>query len=160
MNNHANIIQINGSDIHLQALMLAVLVFVMAIVMVLSNIVYIATYINYKGEFWRLIRLTKFFLVLFFFPRFAFTGPMEVINYYFLSLAAADLLNGMLIVPLSVYPALTGHWIYGDIVCRVTGYLEVTLWSISVYTFMWISVDRYLAVRKPLRYETVQTKTR
>lgn len=24
---------------------------------------------------------------------------------------------------------------------------------------MWISVDRYLAVRKPLRYETVQTKT-
>lgn len=29
----------------------------------------------------------------------------------------------------------------------------------QVYTFMWISVDRYLAVRKPLRYETVQTKT-
>ena len=25
---------------------------------------------------------------------------------------------------------------------------------------MWISVDRYLAVRKPLRYETVQTRTR
>lgn len=25
---------------------------------------------------------------------------------------------------------------------------------------MWMSVDRYLAVRKPLRYETVQTKTR
>lgn len=25
---------------------------------------------------------------------------------------------------------------------------------------MWISVDRYLAVRKPLRYETIQTKTR
>lgn len=28
-----------------------------------------------------------------------------------------------------------------------------------MYTFMWISVDRYLAVRKPLRYETVQTRT-
>lgn len=25
---------------------------------------------------------------------------------------------------------------------------------------MWISVDRYLAARKPLRYETIQTKTR
>lgn len=25
---------------------------------------------------------------------------------------------------------------------------------------MWMSVDRYLAVRKPLRYDTVQTKTR
>jgi hypothetical protein len=31
---------------------------------------------------------------------------------------------------------------------------------LQVYTFMWISVDRYLAVRKPLRYETVQTRTR
>ena len=89
-----------------------------------------------------------------------FIGPTEVINYYFLSLSAADLLCGMFIVPLSVYPALTGHWIYGDTVCRLMGYLEVTLWSISVFTFMWISVDRYLAVRKPLRYETVQTKTR
>jgi hypothetical protein len=32
--------------------------------------------------------------------------------------------------------------------------------SLQIYTFMWISVDRYLAVRKPLRYETVQTRTR
>lgn len=37
---------------------------------------------------------------------------------------------------------------------------QVTLWAVTVYTFMWISVDRYLAVRKPLRYETLQTKTR
>lgn len=87
-------------------------------------------------------------------------GPSEVINHYLLSLATADLLCGLLIVPLSVYPALTGEWLYGDIACRLVGYLEVTLWSVSVYTFMWISVDRYLAVRKPLRYETVQTKTR
>lgn len=87
-------------------------------------------------------------------------GPSEVINHYLLSLATADLLCGLLIVPLSVYPALTGEWWYGDLACRFVGYLEVTLWSVTVYTFMWISVDRYLAVRKPLRYETVQTKTR
>lgn len=83
-----------------------------------------------------------------------------MINHYLLSLATADLLCGLAIVPLSVYPALTGEWLYGDIPCRIVGYLAVTLWSVSVYTFMWISVDRYLAVRKPLRYETVQTKTR
>lgn len=87
-------------------------------------------------------------------------GPTEVINCYLLSLAFVDLLCGLVIVPLSVYPALTGSWLYGDLACRFVGYLEVTLWSITVYTFMWISVDRYLAVRKPLRYETVQTKTR
>jgi len=51
------------------------------------------------------------------------------------------------VVPLSVYPALVRRWVYGDIVCRLVGYLEVTLWAVSVYTFMWISVDRYLAIR-------------
>lgn len=75
------------------------------------------------------------------------TGPSEVINYYLLSLASADLLCGLLVVPLSVYPALVRRWVYGDIVCRLVGYLEVTLWAVSVYTFMWISVDRYLAIR-------------
>ncbi|KAF9811659.1 hypothetical protein SFRURICE_011022 [Spodoptera frugiperda] len=84
----------------------------------------------------------------------------EVINYYLLSLAVADLLIGVFVVPLSVYPAITGRWMFGDLMCRLAGYVEVTLWSVSVYTFMWISVDRYLAVRKPLRYETVQTRTR
>ncbi|XP_022223383.1 beta-2 adrenergic receptor isoform X2 [Drosophila obscura] len=118
-----------------EALTKAVLISILGVAIVLSNLLIIATYANFKG-------------------------PTEVINYYLLSLAIADLLCGLLVVPFSVYPALTGEWMYGDILCRFTGYLEVTLWAVSVYTFMWISVDRYLAVRKPLRYETVQTKTR
>ena len=79
--------------------------------------------------------------------KISIAGPTEVINYYLLSLASADLLCGLLVVPLSVYPALVRRWVYGDIVCRLVGYLEVTLWAVSVYTFMWISVDRYLAIR-------------
>lgn len=101
----------------------------------------------------------KLIFICFTFP-YPTVGPTEIINHYLLSLAVADLLCGLLIVPLSVYPTLTGRWEYGDFACRFVGYLEVTLWSVTVYTFMWISVDRYLAVRKPLRYETVQTKTR
>lgn len=89
-----------------------------------------------------------------------FLGPTEVINCYLLSLAVADLLCGLFVIPFSVYPAVVKSWVYGDVVCRVVGYLEVTLLAVTVYTFMWISVDRYLAVRKPLRYETLQTKTR
>lgn len=80
------------------------------------------------------------------------SGAGDVINCYLLSLAVADLLIGLCVVPLSVYPALIQRWVYGDLVCRLVGYLEVTLWAVSVYTFMWISVDRYLAVRKPLRW--------
>lgn len=126
-------LQVYGST--LEALTQAALIFILGVAIVASNLIIIATYLNFRG-------------------------PTEVINYYLLSLAVADLLCGLMIVPLSVYPALTGQWMYGEVLCRLVGYLEVTLWSVTIYTFMWISVDRYLAVKKPLRYETVQTKTR
>ncbi|CAH1101505.1 unnamed protein product [Psylliodes chrysocephalus] len=119
----------------LRSLAQAGIIFVMALAIIITNVLIIATLINFRG-------------------------PSEVINYYLLSLAVADLLCGLLVVPLSVYPAVVSEWVYGDIICRVIGYLEVTLWAVTVYTFMWISVDRYLSVRKPLRYETLQTKTR
>ncbi|XP_075229336.1 G-protein coupled receptor DopEcR [Lycorma delicatula] len=126
----------HGEDVFtLEALTQAAIIFTMAVAIILANVLIIATFINARG-------------------------PGEVINCYLLSLAVADLLCGLLVVPLSVYPALVQQWVYGDLVCRLVGYLEVTLWAVTVYTFMWISVDRYLAVRKPLRYETVQTKTR
>ncbi|KAK5639940.1 hypothetical protein RI129_010751 [Pyrocoelia pectoralis] len=119
----------------LESLTQAGIIFIMGIAIIVTNVLIIATFLNFRGH-------------------------AEVINCYLLSLAVADLLCGLLVVPLSVYPALVERWVYGDILCSLVGYLEVTLWAVTVYTFMWISVDRYLAVRKPLRYETIQTKTR
>ncbi|KPI99175.1 putative G-protein coupled receptor 52 [Papilio xuthus] len=115
----------------LESLTQAAVIAVVGIAIVISNLLIIAAFLNFKGL------------------------AHEVINYYLLSLAVADLLCGLLVVPLSVHAAAVGRWVFGGLVCRLTGYIEVTLWSVSVYTFMWISVDRYLAVRKPLRYETV-----
>ncbi|XP_065213002.1 beta-2 adrenergic receptor [Planococcus citri] len=89
-----------------------------------------------------------------------FRGTGNVLNIYILSLSIADLVCGLLVVPLSVYPALVRQWVYGDLMCRVVGYTESIVWIVSAYTLMWISVDRYIAIRKPLRYDTVQTKTR
>lgn len=39
---------------------------------------------------------------------FTYVGPQEVINIYLLSLAFADLIAGLVIVPVSIYPALQG----------------------------------------------------
>lgn len=147
----------------LEAFTQAALILALAVAIVAANVILIAAIVNYRGEHKRTKSRPIYSVSLYiriFFSFFSSVGPSEVINHYLLSLATADLLCGLLIVPLSVYPALTGEWLYGNIACRLVGYLEVTLWSVSVYTFMWISVDRYLAVRKPLRYETVQTKTR
>lgn len=120
---------------------------------ILLNYIFLYSIYIYTQKKLNIICINNVFL-------FDLPGPSEVINYYLLSLAVADLLCGLLVVPLSVYPAVVSEWVYGDIICRVIGYLEVTLWAVTVYTFMWISVDRYLSVRKPLRYETLQTKTR
>ncbi|XP_015363952.1 PREDICTED: tyramine receptor 1-like [Diuraphis noxia] len=107
----------------------------MAVAIILLNILIIATFTNIRGG-------------------------GEVMNVYLVSLALADLLYGVLVVPFSVYPALVQQWVYGKIACRIIGYIEVALWTVSAYTLMWISVDRYIAVRKPVRYFTVQTRTR
>ncbi|XP_046387358.1 G-protein coupled receptor 52 isoform X1 [Ischnura elegans] len=131
----------SGIPFTLEALTQACIIFVMGVAIIVSNVLIIASLLTHHGRGSRL-------------------GQKEAINYYLLSLAVADLLIGVLVVPLSVYPAIAQQWVYGDVVCRLAGYVEVTLWSVSMYTFMWISVDRYLAIRKPLRYETVQTKTR
>ena len=71
--------------------------------------------------------------------------------YYLMSLGVADLVAGVVVVPLSVYPALVQKWVYGNTICDLAVYLEITLWFAQLCTFMWISVDRYLAIRKPLR---------
>lgn len=56
---------------------------------------------------------------------FMLAGPQEVINTYLLSIASADLICGLLVVPLSVYPAMVQAWVYGEIICRIVGYIEV-----------------------------------
>ena len=81
-------------------------------------------------------------------------------NIYILSLSVADLLCGILVIPLSVYPALVREWVYGEFMCRLVGYTQSIVWIVTAYTLMWISVDRYIAIRRPSRYDTVQTKTR
>ncbi|XP_047115865.1 G-protein coupled receptor 52-like [Schistocerca piceifrons] len=118
----------------LEALVITVIIFMACVAIIMANLIIIATFLNFRG-------------------------PAEVINIYLLSLAVADLLLGLLVVPLSVYAAMVQQWVYGDLVCRLVGYVEVTLWSVSVFTFMWMSVDRYLAVQRPLRYDTVQKHT-
>lgn len=53
-----------------------------------------------------------------------------MINIYILSIATADLICGLFVVPLSVYPAMVQRWIYGDIICMLAGYVEVCCDSI------------------------------
>ncbi|ETN75934.1 hypothetical protein NECAME_12033 [Necator americanus] len=51
-------------------------------------------------------------------------------------------------------------WIFGRFLCRVWVAADVTFCTCSVVTICVISVDRYLAVTRPLRYKSLVTKTK
>ncbi|XP_036292114.1 D(4) dopamine receptor isoform X2 [Pipistrellus kuhlii] len=74
-------------------------------------------------------------------------------NYFVLSLAAADLLLALLVLPLFVYSeAQGGVWLLGPRLCDALMAMDVMLCTASIFNLCAISVDRFVAVARPLRY--------
>ncbi len=74
-----------------------------------------------------------------------------------MSLSAADLGIG-LISALSVPPVILGYWPYGGILCDIISALMNMCSGIAIFSLILISLDRYLAVTKPLRYPVLVTR--
>ncbi|XP_075402539.1 D(4) dopamine receptor [Tenrec ecaudatus] len=74
-------------------------------------------------------------------------------NYFIVSLAAADLLLALLVLPLFVYSEVQGGvWRLGSALCDVLMAMDVMLCTASIFNLCAISVDRFVAVALPLRY--------
>ncbi|XP_046434288.1 probable G-protein coupled receptor No18 [Neodiprion pinetum] len=77
----------------------------------------------------------------------------SVTNCFVSSLAAADLLVGLAVMPPAVLLQLNGgHWELGEILCHSWVSLDVLLCTASILSLCAISIDRYLAVTQPLVY--------
>ncbi|KAM8933606.1 LOW QUALITY PROTEIN: putative G-protein coupled receptor 21 [Pelodytes ibericus] len=81
-------------------------------------------------------------------------------SYFIQTMAYADLLVGVsCLVPsfsLLHYPALLPE----NIVCKLFGYVVSVLKSVSMTSLACISIDRYIAITKPLKYNTLVTACR
>ncbi|KAM8706019.1 hypothetical protein ACLKA7_010331 [Drosophila subpalustris] len=75
-----------------------------------------------------------------------------VTNCFVMSLAIADLLVGIFVMPPAVAVHLTGSWQLGWVLCDIWISLDVLLCTASILSLCAISVDRYLAVTQPLTY--------
>ncbi|XP_013136123.1 PREDICTED: dopamine D2-like receptor [Papilio polytes] len=104
-------------------------------------------------------------LLLLIFPFFTLFGNVLVIlsvvrertlqtvtNYFIVSLAVADLLVAVVVMPFGVYYLVNGSWGLPAFVCDVYIAMDVTSSTSSIFNLVAISVDRYIAVTQPIKY--------
>ncbi|XP_062869462.1 dopamine receptor D4b [Trichomycterus rosablanca] len=74
-------------------------------------------------------------------------------NYFIVSLAAADLLLAVLVLPLYVYAEFQGGvWSLDTVICDGLMTMDVMLCTASIFNLCAISIDRFIAVSVPLGY--------
>ncbi|KAI4488577.1 hypothetical protein M0802_011525 [Mischocyttarus mexicanus] len=79
-------------------------------------------------------------------------------NYFLLSLAIADLLVSLFVMPMGAIPGFLGYWPLGVIWCNIYVTCDVLACSASIMHMCFISVGRYVGIRNPLRTRRTYTK--
>ncbi|XP_077290284.1 dopamine D2-like receptor [Arctopsyche grandis] len=75
-----------------------------------------------------------------------------VTNYFIVSLALADLLVAVVVMPFAVYVLFNGTWGLPPFVCDFYIAMDVICSTSSIFNLVAISIDRYIAVTQPIKY--------
>lgn len=78
-------------------------------------------------------------------------------NYFLVSLAVADLLVACFAMTFNATVEITGKWNFGYITCDLWNSLDVHFSTVSTLHLCCISVDRYYAIVRPLKYTSYMT---
>ncbi|XP_076876919.1 trace amine-associated receptor 6-like [Brachyhypopomus gauderio] len=78
-------------------------------------------------------------------------------NLLILSLAVADLLVGLVVMPVNIMQLRDSCWYLGKMTCTVALVINLISMSSSVCNMVFIAIDRYIAISDPLLYSTKVT---
>lgn len=79
---------------------------------------------------------------------------------FIVSLAIADLIVGLVVMPISTVYIFTKDWLFGIAVCQIWIGVDYTASTASILNLFILSLDRYWSVTSPLKYIRKRTKKR
>ncbi|KAF6213654.1 hypothetical protein GE061_011376 [Apolygus lucorum] len=87
-------------------------------------------------------------------------GMRTVTNYFLVNLSISDLLMSLLNCIFNFTFMLDSHWPFGAIYCTVNNFVAHVSVAASVFTLVAISLDRYVAIVRPLKHRMSRRKAR
>lgn len=81
-------------------------------------------------------------------------------NWFIASLAVADFLLGLVIMPFSLANEMMGYWYFGKVWCDLWKAIDVLLCTASILSICLISLDRYWSITRALKYSRQRTGKR
>lgn len=81
-------------------------------------------------------------------------------NYFYVSLAVADLMVGCVVMTFALANDLSGYWPFGRVTCDIWLSADVMCSTASILHICTISLDRFLHVKDPYHYDSRMTVKR
>ena len=87
-------------------------------------------------------------------------GLHKTNRFLLIGLSQVDFFLGLMIIVFSAPSAIVGRWLFGDILCIITGFLYGITFAVSLLFLTLICIDRYIAITRPLHYHMIVTVKR
>uniref|UniRef100_A0A8D0K7A3 G-protein coupled receptors family 1 profile domain-containing protein n=1 Tax=Sus scrofa TaxID=9823 RepID=A0A8D0K7A3_PIG len=73
----------------------------------------------------------------------------NVTNILIANLSLSDILVCIMCLPFTIIYTLMDHWIFGEIMCKLTSYVQSVSISVSIFSLVLIAVERYQLIVNP-----------